>query len=305
MPAKRYPLFDVIRGITLISMIAYHGMWDLVNIRGIRVPWYSARPGYLWQQSICWTFILLSGFCIIFSGRLCRRGLTVFGAGLVVTLVTILVLYEDRVVFGVLTLIGSCMLLMIPVRRLTDKIRQAAGTAGQGALPQPMQSDPASSIAEHEVTGKESAQAAGAPEPVRIWVILMIACMTLFVLTRDVNAGRAGLSMLHRISRDLWGEGIPDLFVTLPQAWYRNLLTAYIGFPPASFYSTDYFSLLPWSFMYMAGYFAGLCVQAAGWLDMRAFQVDLKPLSWIGRHSLLIYMLHQPVLYLVIVYALG
>ena len=286
-------------------MIAYHGMWDMVNIRGIRVPWYSARPGYLWQQSICWTFILLSGFCVIFSKRLCRRGLMVFGAGLVVTLVTILVLYEDRVVFGVLTLIGSCMLLMIPVRRLTDKIRRAAGTAGQNVLPQPMQGDPASSIAEHEVPGKGSAQACITSGPVRIWAIFASVCLILFVLTRDVNGGRAGLSMLHRISMDLWEEGIPDLYVTLPQAWYKNLLTAYVGFPPASFYSTDYFSFLPWAFLYMTGYFAGLCVQAAGGLEARVFQIDLKPLSWIGRHSLLIYMLHQPVLYLVIVYILG
>ena len=54
---------DALRGATLISMAAYHGMWDLVYLFGLRADWYSETPGYLWQQSICWCFILLSGFC--------------------------------------------------------------------------------------------------------------------------------------------------------------------------------------------------------------------------------------------------
>ena len=64
----------------------------------------NQQSAYIWQQSICWTFILLSGFCIPFSRRLLRRGLEVFGAGALVMLVTNLVLPEDRVIFGVLTL---------------------------------------------------------------------------------------------------------------------------------------------------------------------------------------------------------
>ncbi len=60
---ERYVLLDSIRGITLLSMILYHGMFDLVEIYGLHVPWFGDRPGYVWQQSICWIFILLSGFC--------------------------------------------------------------------------------------------------------------------------------------------------------------------------------------------------------------------------------------------------
>ena len=54
---------DVLRGLTVVSMVLFHGMWDAVFLFGLRAPWYTALPGYLWQQSICWTFILLSGFC--------------------------------------------------------------------------------------------------------------------------------------------------------------------------------------------------------------------------------------------------
>ena len=54
---------DTIRGITLLSMMLYHTCWDLVFLFGKKIPGYSGFGGYVWQQSICWTFILLAGFC--------------------------------------------------------------------------------------------------------------------------------------------------------------------------------------------------------------------------------------------------
>ena len=54
---------DTLRGLTLISMIAYHACWDLVYLFGKDWSWYRSEGAYLWQQSICWTFILLSGYC--------------------------------------------------------------------------------------------------------------------------------------------------------------------------------------------------------------------------------------------------
>ena len=99
---ERLALLDSLRGLTLISMILYHASWDAVYMAGADWPWYRSRAGFIWQQSICWTFILLSGFCVPFSSRLLKRGLEVFGAGALVMLVTNLVLPEDRVIFGVL-----------------------------------------------------------------------------------------------------------------------------------------------------------------------------------------------------------
>lgn len=62
----------------------------------------------------------------------------------------------------------------------------------------------------------------------------------LFALTRNVSAGYLGFGSLR-----LW----------LPQALYANCVTAYFGFYPWWFYSTDYFALLPWLFLFWAGYF--------------------------------------------------
>ena len=60
---NRYYFLDRLRGITVVSMVAYHGIWDLVHIFHINISWFNDVIGYIWQQSICYTFILLSGFC--------------------------------------------------------------------------------------------------------------------------------------------------------------------------------------------------------------------------------------------------
>lgn len=63
-PAGRYALLDELRGLDLVSMMLYHACWDMMFLFGIWMDWYAGMPGRLWQQAICWVFILLSGFCV-------------------------------------------------------------------------------------------------------------------------------------------------------------------------------------------------------------------------------------------------
>ena len=113
MNTKRYAMLDAMRGLTLISMIAYHTVWDMVYIFGQNWDWFESYSAYIWQQSICCSFILLSGFCWSFGQKKWKRGLLVFGAGVLISLITIVFMPENRILFGVLTLLGSCMLIMI------------------------------------------------------------------------------------------------------------------------------------------------------------------------------------------------
>lgn len=246
---QRYHFLDTLRGLTLISMIIYHGTWDLVYLYGVDWAWYKGSYAYVWQQSICWTFILLSGFCWSFGRQHLRRGLLVFGGGALVTVVTMLFMWEDRVVFGVLTMLGSCMLLMIPLDKWTRKWNSWAGLAASGLL---------------------------------------------FVLTRNLNRGSLGFEGLE------WWKIPGEMYRVL----YRGLFETYLGFtdpdPKVSF-STDYFSIIPWFFLFLTGYFIHQLMQNYKLFDKERvktiLQFHVPPLSFIGRHSLIIYMLHQPILY--------
>lgn len=127
---KRYHILDSIRGITLISMIGFHTVWDLVYIFDVNWAWYETPIAYIWQQSICWVFIALSGFCWSLGRRKLRRGLTVLTAGFLVSLVTEVFMPDQIIRFGVLTLLGCSMLLMIPLDRLFIKKEKVSGAAG-------------------------------------------------------------------------------------------------------------------------------------------------------------------------------
>jgi len=237
---KRYEKLDGIRGIALLNMIAYHTAWDLVYLYQVDWNWYRSEGAYIWQQGICWTFIFLSGFCWPLGSHTFRRGITVFLGGAVIMAVTLAVMPQDRVVFGVLTLIGSCMLLMHVLDRWLRKLSACGGLVVSGAL---------------------------------------------FFVTRNVNEGCLGF--------EKWN------FVRLPSALYANTFTAYLGFPQKGFYSTDYFSLVPWAFLFAAGYFAfrALC----GKRILQFFEESmLRPVEWLGKHSFAIYMIHQPVIYAIL-----
>ncbi len=235
--AGRLAGLDTIRGITLLSMILYHTCWDLVFLFGKSFPGYRGLGGYVWQQSICWTFILLSGFCWSLGHHHLKRGLFVFGSGILITIVTLLAMPESKVIFGVLTLSGSCMLLMIPMEKLLLKLRAEAGIAGN---------------------------------------------FLLFLLFRNVNTGYLGF--------ENWN------ILKLPDSLYRNLLTAYLGFPQRGFFSTDYFSLLPWFFLFLVGFYLYRLVLKKDMME-KLFSWRIPVLDVIGRHSLLIYLLHQPVIF--------
>ena len=125
---------DTLRGLTLVSMIVYHACWDLVYLYRLDWGWYRSFWAGIWQQSICCTFILLSGFCWQMGRHPLRRGLMSFFGGAAVSLATLLVLPETPVQFGVLTFLGSAALLTIPLRPLLSRIPPRPGLALSFAL---------------------------------------------------------------------------------------------------------------------------------------------------------------------------
>ena len=68
------------------------------------------------------------------------------------------------------------------------------------------------------------------------------------------------------------------------------------GFMTATFYSADYFPLLPWIFVFLLGTWAGKYIREGklpGWF----YSAEPRVLPSIGRKAFIIYLVHQPVLY--------
>ncbi len=83
--------------------------------------------------------------------------------------------------------------------------------------------------------------------------------------------------------------------IRLPDFLYSSNLLAFLGFKSSSFSSTDYFPLLPWFFMFCVGYFLWRIIKSVS--IEKIFTVKVPVLNIIGKHSLVIYIVHQPVIY--------
>lgn len=235
---QRYYWIDNIRAIAMVSMILYHTAWDLVYLYGVDWTWYHGAFAKIWQQSICWTFLLLSGFCWSFSKKPLKQGLLVSGCGLIVTAVTLLFSYESRVIFGVLTLIGASALLMISLEKGFRKI-----PAGPGAL----------------------------------------AAFLAFGVFYGINDRYIGFFTVK--------------LIPLPSFLYRNPATTFLGFTEPGFFSTDYFSLVPWAFLYFTGYFLYRLWREGRLPGAKHLDRRFPFLTAFGKHALIVYMLHQPVIF--------
>ena len=70
----RCAFLDSLRGLTVISMVLYHAMWDLVWFLDMDMRWFEGNGGYIWQQITCCTFFVLSGFCSAMGRQTIKRG---------------------------------------------------------------------------------------------------------------------------------------------------------------------------------------------------------------------------------------
>lgn len=119
----RYYLIDGIRGLAIVNMVIFHSMYDVFIVYGRNPGWYNQTGTHIWQQFICWTFILVSGFVWPFGrSKNLRRGPFINALGLVISLVTLIATPDQVVWFGILNFIGCAILLMFPLEKLSCKL---------------------------------------------------------------------------------------------------------------------------------------------------------------------------------------
>ncbi len=80
--------------------------------------------------------------------------------------------------------------------------------------------------------------------------------------------------------------------------YYNVNFLWWLGFRPEGFASADYFPILPWIFIYLAGTWAGSYIVERR-LPESFYTFKVPVFAAIGRNTLIIYILHQPVLYVI------
>lgn len=114
---------DALRGVCILGMVIVHLLYDLgfmyglIQLQGNDLFFFLTRWGGV-------LFLLISGICVTLGSHPIKRGLIVFGAGMLITLVTwgmYMLNFADKSIiiwFGVLHCLGICMLTWPLLKRL-------------------------------------------------------------------------------------------------------------------------------------------------------------------------------------------
>lgn len=232
---SRIGIFDVVRGLSVISMVLFHLCYDLKFLSGLGLPWFAPPLQDVWRASISWTFLFVAGCMCPLSRSNLRRGLQYGAVALAIWVVTLVASVDTPISFGIIYCMAACTLVAWLLRRV-------------GALPR----------------GRVAA----------------LLCLVLFVLTLNVSRG---------------SFGVGPLTLELPGALYEVDFLSWLGFPGPHFSSGDYYPLLPYLFIYLCGAALGSYWNERGYPGW-AHKAHFAPVSLVGRHALLVYVVHQPVL---------
>ena len=143
--------------------------------------------------------------------------------------------------------------------------------------------------------------------------IILTACLQPLLKKIPARAGLLSSTILLFIFRNIndGNLGFENIILyRLPDFLYEHgMLGTFLGLQDKNFSSADYFSFIPWYFLFIKGYFICRVIlkhrAAKGLTGLPdVFHKGIPVLETLGQHSLLVYMLHQPVILLILSFIL-
>lgn len=86
------------------------------------------------------------------------------------------------------------------------------------------------------------------------------------------------------------------IFYIVSEGFYDVKGLFWLGIPSHNFFSADYFPILPWTALFFIGAWLGKYIKN-GCFPNWFYSVKANPFSFIGKYTLIIYLLHQPVVF--------
>lgn len=234
---ERVHIFDGLRGLALLIMIAHHTLFDMFFIFGFKASEaaFTAVNSFVWIAQ--YLFVIISGACVVFGSSPEKRGTQLFVIGVLITFFTMVFMPSQLIICDVLCLLGFCMMVYSIVKKVILKI----------------------------------------PALVAVPVFLL-----LFAVTYNIGKGYLGFNNFLRIN--------------INPEFYTSDALCFFGFHTMTFFSANYWPVFPMIFLFFASVYLGKAAK-----DKKLAGVCYKrlcpPLEFFGRHSLAVYILHQPLIY--------
>ncbi len=232
---KRFIWLDELRGVALISMFIYHIIFQSTVIGYVGTDILYQPVSIFFQLVAQILFISIAGISTYMSHNNLKRGMKILACAIVVTVVTYLIMPENRILFGILHFLGVIIILY--------------------------------------------------------WLILHKLIYFPAVPMIGINGILFFILHLTRIGDKISIFLQSSLQSFIDKKWFR-----FLGLPDADFVSSDYFPIFPWIFLFLFGVFLGKYIKGSE----KKFLTDREPIFWlsfIGRHTLFIYMIHIPIIW--------
>ncbi|HZK29194.1 MAG TPA: heparan-alpha-glucosaminide N-acetyltransferase domain-containing protein, partial [Clostridia bacterium] len=258
---QRIPELDFLRGCALSLMMFHHAIGDLYEI--YKIDFFAFQHHYWFyyvgQPLVLAVFLTVSGVSSRFSRNNMKRGLRMMLASLAMVALTITVDYFTHIGIILFNVIQVVTVSTL-IYALIEKLAEK-----RGWMPPP---EVAQSIGEKDVLPKDR-------QHIMVGVLIITGILGIFAA-----------SIIDPV---------------LPEVT-KNPLLVILGSAAEGIHVLDQMPLFPWIGFFLAGAAIGHTLYAPGLPLTKGegfFHTLGRPFRFLGRHSLWVYLLHQPIFLLI------
>jgi len=255
---NRITILDEIRGLSIIMVVLYHFLFSAGEVFDNDTAARLLRQLMPIEPLIASPFVFISGICTRLSRSNLKRGITLLVIALGINIITQFFFPEFAIRFGVMNLLSVSMIIYDTGEKLLKKRKSKKKKSRRKKL-----------------FSKKKLQKL---KPYVAFTVFII----IFALTWGLNYRYIGIFGLKLFS--------------LPEKLFKSKYLFPLGFRNRTFYSSDYFPIFPWLFLFLGGSSFAKCFSNRK-LPKSFYTVHSQSLSSVGKNTLIIYLLHQPIIF--------